>query len=396
MPFDWGAFLGGYAQGRERSLARKNQEEERKLRERMFKDNLRLQEMTQGRQQQIFDRQQQSYDREAQGREQISAAVGAGPGDMLGQRPQGVEGPTGPEGGFYSFSPERQQSEIRQGLAKAAPASDLNAVFAPGGTQNRPMVVGPGGAVFDPTTGQPIFQNPSQQRQALGAESRMFAIQEKIVNGTATPEEKALFDAWPKTVQTISGARAQAPFDVKADPRNQATQQQFNQAAATGTMQGGALEGGAQTALTALAGLDQSLLEAEKSVSPEFLGPIRGRDITFSARRQVGSMVGAPLSPQETTFRQALGNMSDQLLRARSGAQINEQEFARLAAILPKATDEPGVFKAAIDRFKRELAVIRAERMRLGTTPRATVGNQAPQLQQPQSGGLPPPPPGWK
>lgn len=59
------------------------------------------------------------------------------------------------------------------------------------------------------------------------------------------------------------------------------------------------------------------------------------------------------ISPEEVEFRKTLLDVSDMLLRARSGAQINEQEYRRLKAILASLTDEPNVFVPAMQRFVR-------------------------------------------
>jgi len=136
--------------------------------------------------------------------------------------------------------------------------------------------------------------------------------------------------------------------------------------------------------------LQTTLPNIRSNFNIEFLGPVRGTDITFEARRQIGSVVGSPVSGQETTFRTALRDAGDQLLRARSGAQINEQEYQRLRAILPKATDEPQVFMAALDRFENELKAMLEQKRRIVAEPRGAAGAR-------QSGtALPPPPPGWR
>jgi len=376
---DWGSFLQGFsgAYFRERDLAQQRQQraEESKLKENMVKNQLRLEEMRQNRLDAEEARKQAGYEK------------GVGIADQL-MAPQAVT----PEPWSFQkdMAPPQQPPESRQlASVDTEPPSMQNQLIAAQlykggnipaqafglGANARGLVTSPGQIIFGPD-GKIIAENTNRtpERQAIGPEGRMFAIQEKIINGTATEAEKKLFVAWPDTIRTLSGNRAQGPFDVKADPVNQNTQREFSQAGATGTMRGGALEGAAQTALTALAGLDNSVNQIEQTFSPDFLGPVKGRDVTFNARRQVGSMAGAPVSEQETNFRQSLANVSDLLLRARSGAQINEQEYARLSALLPKATDEPQVFAAGLARFKRELAVIRAERIRLGTTPRAELG----------------------
>lgn len=59
--------------------------------------------------------------------------------------------------------------------------------------------------------------------------------------------------------------------------------------------------------------------------------------------------------PEEVQFRRAVRDIADMLLRARSGAQINEQEYQRLKAALFQETDEPGTFVPSLARFQQEL-----------------------------------------
>ncbi len=76
---------------------------------------------------------------------------------------------------------------------------------------------------------------------------------------------------------------------------------------------------------------------------------------------QGGALVGAlneflgTVPDDQAQFYRAILDAQDQLLRARSGAQINEREFSRLAGILYKSTDEPKVFEAAYKRFGSQL-----------------------------------------
>lgn len=60
-------------------------------------------------------------------------------------------------------------------------------------------------------------------------------------------------------------------------------------------------------------------------------------------------------SPEEIQFRRALADLQDQVLRARSGAQIREEEFARLTAFIGRLTDEPATFTPSMQRFLGEI-----------------------------------------
>lgn len=130
-----------------------------------------------------------------------------------------------------------------------------------------------------------------------------------------------------------------------------------------------------------IAGLNGTLREVDnirKNFSADFLGPVKGTDIAYKTRRQVGNYINAPLGQQEVTFRNALKDASDQLLRARSGAAINEAEYQRMIEILPKATDEPQVFMAALQRFENQLRALIKDKTELGKTPRGKVGTDKP------------------
>jgi hypothetical protein len=73
-------------------------------------------------------------------------------------------------------------------------------------------------------------------------------------------------------------------------------------------------------------------------------------------------------SPDEVQFRAALLDMSDLLLRARSGAQINEQEYQRLKSLLPDLYDEPNTFIPALRRFTVEAGKQLDDTLKLGGT----------------------------
>jgi len=75
------------------------------------------------------------------------------------------------------------------------------------------------------------------------------------------------------------------------------------------------------------------------------------------------------ITPEEATFRKGVLDVSDMLLRARSGAQINEQEYRRLTALLFNLTDEPAVFEPAWRRFAYEIGAMMDDVVRVSTTP---------------------------
>jgi hypothetical protein len=76
-------------------------------------------------------------------------------------------------------------------------------------------------------------------------------------------------------------------------------------------------------------------------------------------------------------------NISDQLLRARSGAQINEQEYARLRKITPNPRTSPDKFFADLRRFQFEIDRLLEQR----TSP--SPGLTPVQTQRPRQGVAP-------
>jgi len=145
-----------------------------------------------------------------------------------------------------------------------------------------------------------------------------------------------------------------------------------------------------------LAGLDtitDAITVIRSNFSKQFLGPIKGTATAFSARRKIGSYINSPVGKRELIFRQTLEGMADVLLRLRSGAQINEQEFVRLRDLLPKADDEIQVYRAGLDRFESEVRRLKIQRLKRSGQTREQAKEEAAGLELPQ--GTPPPPPGF-
>lgn len=102
---------------------------------------------------------------------------------------------------------------------------------------------------------------------------------------------------------------------------------------------------------------------------PEYVGPVAGR---VGAAKRFAGMVGS----QEAVFRSAVADIQDMLLRARSGAQINEQEYQRLLKIAPNINFGVEDFLASLGRFKKVVEGLRAEKLKLATTPKKELGKQ--------------------
>lgn len=216
------------------------------------------------------------------------------------------------------------------------------------------------------------------RRNPEGPTGRVFDILSK--GDKATAEEKGIVQRYQDFLAASSGARAEGSKEgelrVRSGTKFKETERDIARERSEGSTEGRPVEASTQQALAALSSLRESISILDKNLDTEFLGPIKGTAKAFEARRAVGSYLNAPVGKKETTFRQTLANISDQLLRARSGAQINEQEYTRLSGLLPKATDEPQVFKAGVERFKKEMAQLESQRLRFGTTPRGKLAKQ--------------------
>ena len=129
---------------------------------------------------------------------------------------------------------------------------------------------------------------------------------------------------------------------------------------------GEAIPASERKALSELAVLNELTASVErdsKNFTEPFFGPVTGRLGTIR-ERYTGDMGEA-----EVSVRRNLGDIKDTLLRARSGAQINEQEYNRLSRLVPDINDPANVAKYKMNSFKAALRIITEERKRLqGTT----------------------------
>lgn len=101
------------------------------------------------------------------------------------------------------------------------------------------------------------------------------------------------------------------------------------------------------------------------------VGPVSGSGIgKFVTERLPRTITGD--TDEAVILRAATADISDQLLRARSGAQINEQEYQRLKALLPDVSTNIETFLARLQRFEQELNTVIQSRFRGRTTPQDT------------------------
>jgi hypothetical protein len=110
--------------------------------------------------------------------------------------------------------------------------------------------------------------------------------------------------------------------------------------------------------------------EAQEKAAPPGSNKYASGALPGTLRKYLGKA-----APEEVQFRSALLDMSDLLLRARSGAQINEQEYQRLKALLPDLYDEPNTFIPALRRFTTEAGKQLDDTLKLG-------GSSMKQLQE--------------
>jgi hypothetical protein len=82
----------------------------------------------------------------------------------------------------------------------------------------------------------------------------------------------------------------------------------------------------------------------EASYNQDFVGPARGR------LGWLGEKTGQ-LSAEETAFRSYVAKLQDDLLRAKSGAAITENEYERMRSFLPDPSQNPEQFRSQLEIF---------------------------------------------
>jgi hypothetical protein len=116
---------------------------------------------------------------------------------------------------------------------------------------------------------------------------------------------------------------------------------------------------GERESLNKLFEFDSQLERIEKSYDPKYVGRVQG--VAGAAKELTG--VGA--NKKESEFRQVTRDISDTLLRLRSGAQINEQEYQRMLKLVPTTNLPEQVFEARLKSLRT--AIKDSIRIRKGT-----------------------------
>lgn len=260
---------------------------------------------------------------------------------------------------------------------------------------------GPGQQVVNPVTGEvitpplPSLQSPSQTR-LIGS------IGEKIAAGTATKAETNVFNRLTETAGTeitinnieditkslpnqisLLKSGQQLLNDFSADPENAEVLRNSDVNVVTnskGQLQLEVKPKGPPAAaqikeLADIEGLLNSIGTIEALFDPSFVGIVEGS----GALAKVSEATGLGTSTREVQFRRVTADLADRLLRARSGAQINEQEFKRLQNILPVPGLSEVAFLARLADFKREMSQVLATKQEaIRQAGQRPLGGQAP------------------
>lgn len=275
-----------------------------------------------------------------------------------------------PQGGFQSFTPPIDLSQLA-GLQTQAGQQFATQLLGQQFQQNTPQA-----RLQQDLTRSQISKNlaaPSTTQSAL-----IGRLGEKIAAGKATKGELGVFNRLTEKAGTevnINNIESLGPniqTQVKALKNSQSIINDFTNDPANaeilknsdvnvvtntkGQLQLEVKPKGAPAAtqvkeLSDLIGLQNSVSTIESLFDPKFTGAIQGNPLLAT----VAETTGVGTSTNEIQFRRVVSDLSDRLLRARSGAQINEQEFKRLQKILPELGKSDKAFKARLADFKREL-----------------------------------------
>lgn len=105
----------------------------------------------------------------------------------------------------------------------------------------------------------------------------------------------------------------------------------------------------------ALSQLQGSIGKIKELYKPDYVGPIMGRYYN-TAEKAVN------LPKNQVKFYSYVNDAKDALLRARSGAQINEQEYKRLVQFLPTSELPESNFEARLQRFEEQVRILQMEK----------------------------------
>ena len=360
MPLNFGGFAGGLAGGLELGQRMKLQADEHKLKAKMLENQLKQQEQAQQEQQQRTLELGKYVDMLSKGVPQTVTPGYESPEQSMSVAP--VES---------NYRPANPQELLGQGLKTVPEAHRYNLLqqsMKPQAGQ-RPMSVGVGGTVFDPTTGQEIYRNPTP-RTGVGVDSKTWAdIENEHPGADLATKRKYYNEAVANTSAARAGSAKEAQINAASTPSALAKQTDI----AAAKTAGGPLPAGVEDVLAKGETLFKTLGDVRANYDPNYLGPVKGTDLAFETRRRVGSAVGMPTGDREVKFRQALSDAKNQIIYLMSGKQINESEGRRLIAQMPAATDEPSVFLAGLDRFESQVKRTLQAHQQAGTATRSDI-----------------------
>lgn len=144
------------------------------------------------------------------------------------------------------------------------------------------------------------------------------------------------------------------------------------------------LEGTAAGEVAQLDTAMELMNKAMRLYKPQYVGPLEGRAAAVR-ERYTGEM-----APGEVDFRRSINDVSDLLIRERSGAAVGERkEYDRLLGMTPDVTLPDKVFQARAKSFMEAVQTFRANKLKVATTGRAQLGREAPQPVPTPAGSTP-------
>lgn len=247
---------------------------------------------------------------------------------------------------------------IRPGEAKADSASNETAILSlPENDPRRQNYV----------AGKTLLQKQIPPKVPSLGNAAEIAISRKFQDPAylTDPEKFKIAASWLNTVEGSDALRKAATEGVSPSITYLQTSEGYVPATTRGAGVGeigqptglgkpipsGAAEkmGGLEALLNDIKSVKTLYLYGTDAERKHWVGPVQGR---------VGSLeskYAGTASDEQVRFYAYVDDMQDALLRARSGAQINEQEFKRLVNFLPDKNLPSTTFKARLDRFEAEL-----------------------------------------
>lgn len=387
MPFDFGAFAGGLAQGLHQGQQLALQKKEAELRSKMidaqmkhldFQNQQAVSAIEQHqRAQRIADETASAYDAAATGGTQ------AQPGYESPEQQMSVA-PISAQRGSGQMSPNQiltrgaiQQGKFPAGAFNTAAQPDLEkqleslqkyGLIQPGGGDSGGSGGMETGFTISPKTGVTTRINPV--KQGVGVEAQTWS---RVVKENPGADLATLRERYNQEVGKTAGVRAGSATTSKIEAAATPTALGQQTATAGAKTAGGPLTAGVEDVLAKGDVLGKTVADIRANYDPNYLGPIKGTDMAFEGRRRIGSAIGMPTEDKEVKFRQSLGDAKNQIIYLMSGKQINEAEGRRLIDQMPKSTDEPQTFLAGLDRFEQQVQRAVAAHKQAGTATRSTV-----------------------